>query len=59
MLRYLIAQTQKVVGAEGIFTITTAGERDAAEVICGFLKRMGNGFFPNLPTATGWGSTSF
>jgi hypothetical protein len=48
MLRYLIAQTQKVVGAEGIFSITTAGERDAAEVICGFLKRMGNGFFPNL-----------
>src|SRR5262245_47124457 len=48
MLRYLIEQTPKVVGAKGLFSLTTAGERVAADYICDFLKRTGSGFFPHL-----------
>jgi hypothetical protein len=48
MLRYLIEQTPKIVGAEGLFSLTTAGERVAADYICDFLKRTGHGFFPPL-----------
>jgi hypothetical protein len=48
MLRYLIEQTPKIVGAEGLFSLTTAGERVAADNICDFLKRTGHGFFPPL-----------
>ena len=46
MLWYLVEQTRKVVGANGLFSLTTDRERSAAEGF--FLKRMGNGFFPNL-----------
>jgi hypothetical protein len=48
MLWYLVEQTRKVVGANGLFSLTTNQERSAAEAICFFLKRMGNGFFPHL-----------
>jgi hypothetical protein len=48
MLRYLVEQTPKVVGAEGLFSLTTAGERVAADRICDFLKRTSNGFFAHL-----------
>jgi hypothetical protein len=48
MLRYLIEQTPKVYGAAGVFSLTTNRQQFAAETICSFLKRIGNGYFPNL-----------
>ena len=48
MLWYLVEQTHKAAAADGLFSLTTAGERVAADRICDFLKRIGNGFFPNL-----------
>ena len=48
MLRYLIEQTPKVYGAAGLFSLTTNRQQFAAETICSFLKRIGNGYFPHL-----------
>jgi len=48
LLWYLVKQTQKAAAADGIFNLTTAGERVAADRICDFLKRTGSSFFPNL-----------
>jgi hypothetical protein len=49
MLRYLIEQTWNLYGkAGGQFSLTTIQELHAAEIIYGFLKRMGSGYFPNL-----------
>jgi hypothetical protein len=48
MLLYLIEQTRKLYGTDGQFGLTTMQERYAAEIICGFLKRMGTGYFPKL-----------
>ena len=48
MLWYLVEQTLKVAGKAGSFSLTTSQEQTAADVICFFLKRMGNGFFPHL-----------
>ena len=48
MLLYLIEQTRNLYGTDGQFGLTTMQERYAAEIICGFLKRMGTGYFPKL-----------
>jgi hypothetical protein len=48
MLRYLIEQTWNLYGADGQFSLTTLRQQYAAEIICGFLKRMGSGYFPKL-----------
>jgi hypothetical protein len=48
MLWYLVEQTREVVGKTGSFSLTTSQQQSAADAICSFLKRMGNGFFPHL-----------
>lgn len=48
LLWYLVEQARKAAAADGIFNLTTAGERVAADRICDFMKGTGNGYFPNL-----------